>query len=394
MTSTIHSIKDERIVLARALNSRKGRQVHGKVLLEGEQIVHWAIERGVHVEYVLTTLDSYAPPDLDVYHVSEGIQKKVTNTRYVIPVVGVGRIPPDPVDPRAEFVVVLDGVQDFGNLGTIIRTCQAFGIRDLISAGEGFDGYQRKTIDASRGSVFDMRVARFTGPEQTIAYLRERGYQIVATSPRGTAVQSLVELDQRPVALVVGNESTGISLAFEEQADVLVQIPMSEAIESLNVGVATGISVYELRLKQVLSMIEQHIKSTLGRELNVAGMLVQKALDAELRKVSELTSRQVIFMMVLKCDQRMPVEDMCRQFGILETEVDGFLCPLVDGALVVRDRDLHLTDKGAEVLAKLWFKIEATESQILSGLTLEERVVFMRQLATVQQRCIEIVDGM
>jgi TrmH family RNA methyltransferase len=289
-------------------------------------------------------------------------------------------------------VLVLDGVQDLGNLGTIVRTCQAFGIREVLSTSPKLDLYQRKTIDASRGSVFSARFGRCESPKAAIRRLKTLGYQVVATSPRGTSLQSLVQLDPRPVALVVGNESTGISPAVAEQADWLVQIPMSEAIESLNVGVAAGISVYELRLKQVLTMIEQRIKSTLGRELNVAGMLVQQALDAELRKVSNLDSRRVIFMMVLKCDCTMSVEDMCKQFGVLQSEAQAFLVPLLKAGLVTHDDVLELTPSGEQVLAKLWFTVQATEDKILSEFTPEQAAALRQQLTHVQRRCLEIID--
>jgi TrmH family RNA methyltransferase len=194
------------------------------------------------------------------------------------------------------------------------------------------------------------------------------------------------------VALVVGNETTGISSEFEKQADFLIQIPMSHTVESLNVGVATGISIYELKLKQVLTMIEEQIKSTLGRELNVAGMLVQEALDAELRKVSELSSRQVIFMMVLKCDGKMSLEDMCKQFGILEKDIEEFLNPMLTSALIEINGELELTSKGKETLAKLWFTVENVEEKILSGLTSEEANIFLGQLHRIQEKCVKIMS--
>ena len=105
MIATIDSIKDPRIVLARALRTRKGRDTHGKILLEGEQIFDWAIERGVQVELVLTTETGvtarYSRQGIEVFVVSEGIQKKVTDTRYVIPVVGVGQLAPRSGEARA-----------------------------------------------------------------------------------------------------------------------------------------------------------------------------------------------------------------------------------------------------------------------------------------------------
>jgi len=400
MYQKIDSIKDRRIVLARALKTRSGRESRGQVLLEGERILDWAIDRDVAVDFVLLAdppageiVEKYAARDIEVFVVSGGIQKKVTGTNYVIPVVAVGRPSPPHAESSSDFVVVLDGVKDFGNIGTIIRTCQAFGVQEVIGTSGDFDVYYRKTIEASRGSVFSARVDRFENRSDTIAYLRERGYQIVVTSPRGTGLQGQLQLRQGPVALIVGNESEGAGPEFEQQADHVIRIPMSADIESLNVGVATGISVYEIRLKQVLTMIEQQIKSTLGRELNVAGMLVRRALDVELRKVSALSSRHVIFMMVLRCDQTMTVPQMCRQFGLLETEADRFLHPLIGAGLVNHGKELELTSTGEETLVKLWFTIEATEKRILSDFTAEESAALMRRLRRIQARCTEMVSG-
>jgi TrmH family RNA methyltransferase len=201
-----------------------------------------------------------------------------------------------------------------------------------------------------------------------------------------------VELEKKPVALVVGNERTGVSLEIKNQADVLIQIPTSSDIESLNVGVAAGISIYELTLKQVMSMIEDKIKATLGRELNVAGMLVQEALDFELKKITDLNSQQVIFMMVLKCDREMSLENMCRQFGILSSEEKAFLSPLLKKGYIIQHENLHMTDKGEEILSKLWFTIENTEKQILSGFSKSEVESLKNNLYLVQQNCIKMIE--
>lgn len=163
---TITSIKDERITLARELNSRKGRVQHRRMLLEGERSLDWAIEHGIQVEYILVVGEAeaagkYAAQGIITYGVSEGIQKKVTGTRYVIPLVGVGIMPPDEVGEQPDFVVVLDDIQDFGNMGTIVRTCQAFGVRRFISPSPDFDLFQRKTIEASRGTVFSAAVKEY-----------------------------------------------------------------------------------------------------------------------------------------------------------------------------------------------------------------------------------------
>jgi TrmH family RNA methyltransferase len=400
MTETIPSIKDEKVVLARAINTQKGRLEYQRILLEGETILDWAVEYGLHVEYILASnkiasriAEKYTSENITTFQVSEGILKKVTDTHYVIPVVAVAKMPAQHQNVNPPFVVVLDGVQDFGNIGTIIRTCQAFGIRKILSTSTDFDIYHRKTIEASRGSVFGIQLEGFPNVFATIKHLKAQGYQIIATSPRGAELQSLVELKRQPAALVVGNETSGINPEFEKEADFLVQIPMAHTLESLNVGVATGISIYELKLKQVLTMIEERIKSTLGRELNVASILVQQALDVELRKVTGLSSRQVIFMMVLKCDRKMTLPDMCKQFGVLEHEADEFIKPMLTAGLVTMDESLAITGKGEETLAKLWPVVENTEGKILSGFSGEESRLLLSQLHQIQEKCIQIMKN-
>ncbi len=399
MTESIRSIKDSRVTLARELKTHKGRSAHKKMLLEGEQIIDWALDHGIEIENILftegaqeTVEKKYLPRNIEAFIVSDGIQKKAAGRNYVVPVIGIGRIPEKKTGINNDFIVVLDNVKDYGNIGTIIRTCSAFGIREIISSAPDLDLFQTKTVEASRGSVFSVQTEYFQNCSDTIHHLKKNGYQIIATSPRGNSLQSLVKLPPEPVALVVGNETTGISREFEDHADFLVRIPMSDSIESLNVGVAAGISVYELRLKQVMSMIEKQIKSTLGRELNVAGMLVQKALDAELKKVSDLTSRQVVFMMVLRCDRQMSVEEMCRQFGLLDNEADNFLDILFKKNLIIKKENLLLTQEGEEVLGKLWFTVEAAEKKILNGFSEEEIKLFKKQLKNIQENCIQIIN--
>ncbi|MBN1263930.1 MAG: hypothetical protein JXA25_00450 [Anaerolineales bacterium] len=397
---TIQSIKDPRIVLARALSSRKGRNEHGKFLLDGEQSIDWALEAGALIEFILAAgadtpviAKKYQPAGIPVLAVTEGVFRKICSTRQEYPAVGVGSRQEDTKTVSSDFVLVLDRLQDFGNIGTIVRSCAAFNIHHILATDPEFDPFQRQTITASRGTVFGMRCSRFDSAASTINYLRKNGFQIVATSPRGTEIQSILNLPPLPIALVVGNETSGISTEIEHAADLLVQIPLAQAVESLNVGVAAGISMYELKFKQVLTMIEKRIKATLGRELNVAGMLVQQALDTALAKVSSYSSKQTIFMMVLRCDGEMIVEHMCRQFGLLEKEVESFLNPLIKAGLIIRGTHLSLTARGEETLAGLWPVIEKTERDILSSFTQEEKFDLIDKLRRIQETAASLCEN-
>ncbi len=307
MFDKISSLKDERIQIARELTALKNRESNKKYLLEGIEAIQWAIESKVSIDFIISTEkycselgSQFSAYKTNIFVTTEGLLKKITGTNYLVPVVGVGNIKENIVNN--EFAVVLDNVVDFGNIGTIIRTAGAFNINKIISTRQYFDLYQKKIVQASRGKVFSASLHCFKDSCETIEYLKKENYQIIATIPYGNTIQAMVKIDSRPIALVVGNETMGVSDAFLKNADILLQIPMHSEVESLNVGVATGISIYELKLKQVLGMIEKKIKSTLGREINVSSMLIQEALDKEIRKVSQFTSKQIVFMMVLKCD--------------------------------------------------------------------------------------------
>lgn len=390
----ISSLKNEYTQMARDLNCLKGRKRTNKILLEGEEIISWAIHYDLTIDFIITSLDNIAhittklKSQIPIFKTTEGLMKKITDTNYLVPVIAVGHT--KNTCKVNDFILILDNLKDFGNIGTIIRTANAFGIKRVMSTKNDFDLYQRKTIEASRGTVFKTDYSCFASPEETLKYLRENDYLIVTTSPYGREIQSLVSLTNKPIALVIGNETDGVSKVFLENSDVTIQIPMRENIESLNVGVATGISIYELKLKQVIKMIEDRIKSTLGRELNVASILVCEALDKALNKVSFLSSHQLVFMMVLKCDKKMSRKEILKQFGVLDNEFDDFIEPLINNGFIIYmpDNYYSMTEKGIETLGKLWAIVENTENAILSGFTEDEKDVLFKMLERIRNNSI------
>lgn len=396
MIQEISSLKDEKIQLAKSLNSLKERIVSCKFLIEGFEAIEWAINSGIKIDFILRAKQvkeinkSYS--DINTYYVTEGLLKKVTDTNYLIPIVAVGNV--NEKSQKTDFVVVLDGLKDFGNIGTIVRTCHAFGIDTVLSTRNDFDLFQRKTVDSSRGRVFSTRFKTFQDPLDTIAYLKRNNFQIVTTSPYGDKIQSLISLSDRPVALIVGNETEGVSDEFIRHADITVQIPMQSQVESLNVGVATGISIYELKLKQVLGMIEKKIKSTLGREVNVVASMISEVLDIELNKVSDLSSTQLVFMMVLKCDTVMSFLDAQKQFGLPDKEIKPFFEPLLSKGFINTDisNNLIITETGVETIGKLWAIIENAENKILVDFTECEKLELKRLIEKMKEKCIEIIN--
>jgi TrmH family RNA methyltransferase len=395
----VSSIKDESVQRARRLKSRAGRKESDLILLEGIEIINWAIESNIPIKYIIveeksTDLLTQLCGKVDsVFSASAGILKKITNTNFLVPIVGVARHK-NKKFPKSDFIIAFDNVKDFGNIGTIVRTGCAFGITEYLATHRDFDPYYRKTIEASRGRVLHSNFKCLKSPIDTIEYLRRDGFQIIATSPYGSHVQSLVDLDERPIALVIGNETTGVCDELLNAADKTVSIPMHRDVESLNVGVATGISVYELKIKWILTMIEKRIKATLGRQVNVLGQHIRTILDLELKQAGSLDSKQVVFLMVLQCDKVMPDEQVMKENGLLEHELVAFLEPLIDQGLVTHEKGkIFVTERTEGILSKLWAIKDRAEQKILSCLNQEENAVFTTLMDRVVAHCEELVQN-
>ncbi|GHO94752.1 hypothetical protein KSF_048000 [Reticulibacter mediterranei] len=405
-TGQITSIKDPRVAEARELTAASARTRLHKCLLEGSESIVWAIEARLPIEHVFYSASHEHDPVLSQLHqhgipsylVSDGILKKISDTSYLVPLLGVARISQALTEPETmgDFVVVLDRVQDHGNIGTIVRTASAFGIRDIVSTTSSLDLFYKKIISASRGRVFETRVQRFQSGGEAIAALKQRGYQVIATSPYARDIQAMAPLQARPVALVVGNETEGIADDIVRNADIVVQIPMSGQVESLNVGVATGISLYELKFRMVLTMLIDYIRSNTGREVNIAGKLILQAFDAQIRKVSDLTGQQAVLLMILVCDQLMTREQVMRDTGALPHELDALLQPLIEKGYIhytdATQDSIAPTESSERILAQLWSIVERAEQNVLAGFSEQEKAQLREFLKRIQENCTRIVE--
>lgn len=145
------------------------------------------------------------------------------------------------------LLVICDRPSSPGNLGTIVRSADAFGACGVLLTGHSADFYDPQCIRASIGTVFHVPFHALGSTEEAVSFLRglPTKLQIVGTSAHGTA--SLHEADfTRPTALIVGNETFGMSRAWKEASDLLLRIPIYGAASSLNVGSAASICLYEI----------------------------------------------------------------------------------------------------------------------------------------------------
>lgn len=144
--------------------------------------------------------------------------------------------------------LILDNIQDIGNIGAIARSCEILGCNCLILSGKNSALIGEDAIKASAGALFRLPVCRESSTFNLISKLRRHGLNVVAASQG--ADNSLHEISLKPpLALIMGSESTGLSREIEEKSDLCISIPQVGKTESLNVSVAAGIILYEI-LKQ------------------------------------------------------------------------------------------------------------------------------------------------
>lgn len=141
-------------------------------------------------------------------------------------------------------ILVLDRVQDPGNIGTMVRTAVAAGYRAVITMKGTADCYSSKVLRATAGMIFAIPLLTLEGPEELSAYTGELGKQLTVTDPAGGIPYYSCDLT-RDIALVIGNEGKGVDPAIMDAAEKRVTIPMSGEIESLNAAVAAALLMYE-----------------------------------------------------------------------------------------------------------------------------------------------------
>ena len=242
------------------LLTEKGRHKESRFLLEGAKNISDVAENSPEILHTVLVAegfeDTVLKARLDELRIRTRVVKGTeisalcgTETpQGIIAVANFGSLRPDWT--TIQSVTLLDGVQDPGNLGAILRTSAALGM-DAVVLGKGTcDPYNPKVVRASAATL--LRMPLETGEDLTtkIHFLRTKGFTIVATSPHAKITLDKATL-RKKVALLFGSEGGGVGANLIDQADQVVRIPMKGKVESLNVAVAHGLLAYELmRLKK------------------------------------------------------------------------------------------------------------------------------------------------
>ena len=149
----------------------------------------------------------------------------------------------------SSVVVILDHLEDPHNLGAIIRTAEAAGVDGIIIPKDRSVDINSTVMKTSAGALENMKIAKVTNLNQTIQQLKNKGYWIVGTDMENSMDYRQIDYTGK-IALVIGNEGTGMSRQVRESCDFIAQIPMYGKINSLNASVAAGIMIYEAKKKK------------------------------------------------------------------------------------------------------------------------------------------------
>ncbi len=244
----ITSTKNKTVSEIKKLKQKKYREQSGMFLAEGYRNVCDSMQKQAPVMIFQEESATDFPPipeETAVYRVTGEVLKELCDTVTPQGVLGVFRIPEER-DINGNRVLLLNGVSDPGNLGTILRTALAAGFYHIVLDEQCADVYSPKVIRSAMSAVFSLNLIRVKHLEDTVKRMQTKGYRVYAAALTESA-KSVYSTDfSEKTALMFGSEASGICEELLAIANETYIIPMQEEIESLNVAVAAGISMYEV----------------------------------------------------------------------------------------------------------------------------------------------------
>lgn len=258
LPALITSLHNPLVKQIRQLHQTKGRREQGYLLLEGTHLVETALEQLGGLPLVCYTpawqrkypqlaqqIQTQSPRPVPVSSAVLAALATTVNPDGVVAVLKSQDLSLSPA-PALSLGLVLENLQDPGNLGTILRTCAATGVAGVWFTPEGVDWENPKVLRASAGAWFQVPRQELVAPLTQIQQLKAQGLQAIATTPR--ASRTYWEADfQKPTLLLLGNEGQGLSSDLTAIADQQVSIPQLGGVESLNVAIAASLLLYEVQ---------------------------------------------------------------------------------------------------------------------------------------------------
>jgi TrmH family RNA methyltransferase len=253
----VQSKQNSRLKQLRRALATPGRGTDGLAGIEGPNLLAEALRAGLRIPTVFVALGAESlidelplPPETEFLLVPKALLNAVLTTETPQPVAALVEPPEwgwanllNELDDAAPLITVLAGLQDPGNLGTILRSAEAFGASGVVSLPGTVSAWNPKAVRASAGSVFRVPMVD-ADPEECFQRLREAGVTILTTMASGAEAADAANL-AAPVAILIGNEGNGVPRELAAQADGAITIPCPGPVESLNAAVAASVLLYE-----------------------------------------------------------------------------------------------------------------------------------------------------
>lgn len=234
----ITSLNNPKVIFWAKLKMKKYRDIEHLFIVESEHLVSEALKKGIVKEIITTEEKEYEVP---TYNVSTEIMKRISTLITPNKVMAVCEyLMPDDIKGN---ILLLDHIQDPGNLGTIIRSAVAFNFSTIIVSEDTVDFYNDKVIRSSEGMIFNINLVK-DDLLSIIPVLKEKGYKIYGTDVKKG--KNIKTIDNKQCAIIIGSEGKGMSIEVKELCDDFIYINMSKTCESLNAAVASSIIMYEV----------------------------------------------------------------------------------------------------------------------------------------------------
>lgn len=255
--------KDNEIIKnIRKLKEKKYRDISNEYIIEGLKLIEEAIEENVKIKKIVVCEEClkdncieqrflYQIAKYDCIYVTEKIFSLLTdvvNPQGMLAVIEKEGSE-DKINYGEDIIVVLDGIQDPGNLGTILRTVDSVGLSQIILSKTSVDAYNPKVVRSTMGAIFRVKIIEVENLVETLKNMKKHKFKVAATSLVGS--ENIYEMDYNKKAIVIGNEAKGVSNEIIEISDTKIKIPMLGKTESLNASIATGVILYEYVRRKV-----------------------------------------------------------------------------------------------------------------------------------------------
>lgn len=253
---TITSKDNETIKHIKKLKEKKYRDEYNEFIVEGIKMIEEALAENARIKSIIICDDCksqgnipnelmYEIAKLNCIYVSEKIFSSISdviNPQGIMAIIEKNATQEKEIDYQESNFLILDNIQDPGNMGTILRTADSLKIKQIIVSKGTADIYNLKVVRSTMGAIFRIKVIESENLVKTIKEMKKRKIKVYATDLKTD--KSIYDVDYNKSAIVIGNEANGVSKEVLDEATAKIKIPMIGKTESLNAAVATSIILY------------------------------------------------------------------------------------------------------------------------------------------------------